>query len=85
MIKAIAMTIALVILPLNFAFAAPANADFRTQLEEARAQKHLEMQTILQEAQLMKDALQKNSYAPLPVASVEIKSDKLTADKEPTI
>ena len=72
--KAIVMIIALVVLPLNFALAAPAGtgqSEFRAQLEQARAQKHLELETIMQEAELMQKALNQTSYAPLPVASVK--------------
>jgi len=72
--KAIVLIIALVLLPLNFAFAAPAGqADLRTQLEQARAQKAEQMTVILQEAELMKDVLNHSNHAPLPVVSLDAK------------
>lgn len=76
--KAIVLIIALVVLPLNFAFAAPAGSgqsELRLQLEQARAEKFQQMESILQEAELMKDALTQSRYAPLPVASLEAKPE----------
>jgi hypothetical protein len=75
--KAIVLIIALVVLPLNFALAAPAGSgqsDLRAQLEQAQAQKAEHLTVIAQEASLMTEALSQSKAAPLPAVSLEVKN-----------
>ena len=73
--KAITMTVALVALPLNIAFAAPADVDWsdglRDRLEVARSQKASSLESNLAEARLFQTALAEQNAKMSPAMDQE--------------